>query len=310
MRITLRQLTYLQAVAETGHFGRAAERCSVSQPALSVQIKQLEDALGIQLFERRSQGALLTAQGSEIVSRANDILLQMRDLIDSAHQARPSLSGELRLGVIPTIAPYLLPHALPALTKMYPDLRLRLRESRTSTLLRELASGQLDAILCALPIEANDIDIRTLASDEFLLALPATHPLAGAAQVDMAALKNERILLLEEGHCFRDQALSFCAQADPQMIEGFGATSFATIMQMVGAGYGVTFLPRMAVAAETNGRDELKVLPFAGPVPQRSIGLAWRKASPRHRDFLALSTLLSQVAARRGCAPCQPAAQL
>jgi LysR family hydrogen peroxide-inducible transcriptional activator len=296
MNISIRQLQYVQALAEHGHFGRAAAACHVSQPALSMQIAKLEEALGVRLFERRRGQAALTAAGRETVARAEDILERTRDLMDFARGARGPLTGELRLGVIPTIAPYLLPDLLPVLAAQYPSLTLKLRESQTAPLLHELSAARLDAIIAALPVATAELKELALFEDRFLLAVPQGHALGAAPQADMSFVDADRLLLLEEGHCFRDQALSYCAQARPEMIEEFGATSFATILQLVADGHGVTLLPEMAVAREVKGRGGITVLPFADPAPRRAIGLVWRRTSPRQADYLALGEVLREVA--------------
>lgn len=222
--------------------------------------------------------------------------MQVRDLTDYARQAQAPLSGELRLGLIPTIAPYMLPLLLPALGRDYPELQLRLRESQTATIARELGNGMLDAILCALPLDTGDFEQLALFDDEFMLAVPIGHELAGNSPLTLARLNHERILLLEEGHCFRDQALSFCAQADPSLIEEFGATSFATILQMVASGFGLTLLPRLAARVETGQRTGLRLKRFAAPRPFRTIGLCWRRSSPRWRDFAMLGDIIAGLA--------------
>lgn len=298
MDISLRQMQYFQALAAERHFGRAAKRCHVSQPALSMQVRRMEEMLQVKLFERTANGIALTMPGEEILRRCNEILKAARDLGDYARHAHGTLIGGLRLGVIPTIAPYLLPRALPEIAERFPRLELRLRETQTESLLRELAEGRLDIVLAALPLNAADLEEMPLGEDRFMLAVPAGHRLAGAAQADIGAIDRSRLLLLEEGHCFRDQALSYCAQADPAVIEEFGAASFATILQMVASSYGITLLPEMAVASEAAARAEIAVLPFAAPAPSRTIGLAWRRSSPRKGDFAALGSLLGEVLAR------------
>jgi LysR family hydrogen peroxide-inducible transcriptional activator len=293
--VTLRQLRYLEALAETLHFGRAAEACSVTQPALSMQIKELEDELQVSLVERRKSGIELTEQGEEIVRRGRTILASVRDLLDFAKQRQRVLSGSLKLGAIPSIAPYLLPAALPELQRRFPELHLQLRETITETLVRELVSGDLDIILIALPIEDPEVETLHLFADKFVLAAPATRD-KRAKTAAATMLAHERLLLLEEGHCLRDQALSFCRMVTPEARESFGASSLATIVQMVAHGYGITLLPELAVASEVHQRSDIRLLRFAAPEPAREIGLAWRKTSPRKADFTAFADLLKDVA--------------
>ena len=293
--VTLRQLRYLEALAETLHFGQAAEACAITQPALSMQIKELEDELQVSLIERRKSGIELTEQGEEIVRRGRTILASVRDLLDYAKHRERVLSGSLKLGAIPSIAPYLLPSALPELQRRFPDLTLHLRETITETLIRELISGELDLILIALPIVGLEIETFHLFDDKFVLAARATKGKRATA-TDMLA--HGRLLLLEEGHCLRDQALSFCRLVTPESRESFGATSLATIVQMVANGYGITLLPEMAIASEVHTSGDIRLLPFRAPEPKREIGLAWRKTSPRKRDFIQLAELLRDVAPR------------
>jgi LysR family hydrogen peroxide-inducible transcriptional activator len=290
-------LRYLEALAENLHFGRAAEACAVSQPALSMQIKELEEELQVSLVERRKSGIELTEQGEEIVRRGRTILASVRDLRDYAKHQEKVLSGTLRLGAIPSIAPYLLPEALPELQRRFPELNLQLRETITETLVRELIGGDLDLILIALPIDDPEIETAYLFDDKFVLAMRATKGRRQrTATPDM--LLHDRLLLLEEGHCLRDQALSFCHLVTPEARESFGASSLATIVQMVAHGYGITLLPEMAISSEVHHRDDIRLLRFAKPEPKREIGLAWRKTSPRKTDFKAFAALLQEVAAK------------
>jgi LysR family hydrogen peroxide-inducible transcriptional activator len=295
--VTLRQLRYLDALAESLHFGQAADACAISQPALSMQIKELEDELGASLVERRKSGIVLTAEGEEIVRRGRAILASTRDLIDYAKHRGRVLSGTLRLGAIPSIAPYLLPAALPRVQRRFPELVLQLRETITETLVRELIGGDLDLILVALPVDDPELETLPLFDDKFVLAARGAKTKKRASATKMLA--EERLLLLEEGHCLRDQALSFCRLVSPEARESFGASSLATIMQMVAFGHGVTLLPEMAVASELRGRADIRLLRFPAPEPAREIGLAWRKTSPRKADFKAFASLLLDAAPRR-----------
>ncbi|MGE5162893.1 MAG: LysR substrate-binding domain-containing protein [Sphingobacteriales bacterium] len=291
--ITLRQLRYLTSLARYRHFGRAAEDCSVSQPALSMQVRELEREIGAELVERRPHEIAFTATGVEVAERAERILAATRDLIDFARH-RDVLSGILKLGIIPTLAPYILPRILPKLQAEYPRLRLEVRETQTKMLLEELVRGELDGVMWALPVEGADIETLQLFDDPFLLAVPAAdeRPLRG--RVGIADVDQGRLILLEEGHCLRDQALAFCATPRRDMPAGLGATSLATVMQMVANGYGVTLLPE--VAAEIEVRDDrVRLLRFAEPQPARTIGLAWRRTSPRRKDFAALGDIVTKA---------------
>jgi LysR family hydrogen peroxide-inducible transcriptional activator len=295
--VTLRQLRYLEALAETRHFGHAAEICAITQPALSMQIKELEDELQVSLIERRKSGIELTEEGAEIVRRGRTILASVRDLLDYAKHRERLLTGSLKLGAIPSIAPYLLPAALAELQRRFPNLALHLRETITETLIRELIGGDLDLILIALPIGNPEIETLHLFDDKFLLAVRATK---GKRAKATEILSHERLLLLEEGHCLRDQALSFCRLVSPEARETFGASSLATIVQMVAHGHGITLLPEMAVASEVRQRSDIRLLHFSAPEPKREIGLAWRKTSPRKTEFHAFAALLKHATGRLG----------
>jgi LysR family transcriptional regulator, hydrogen peroxide-inducible genes activator len=296
--ITLRQLRYLTALARHRHFGRAAEDCAVTQPALSMQVRELEREIGAELVERRPGDIALTDTGLDVARRAEHILAAARDLVDYARH-RDVLSGRLVLGIIPTLAPYILPRVLPRLQARYPLLRLEVRETQTKQLLGELASGDLDCVMLALPAEDADVETLPLFTDAFLLAVPAADPLPAHSRVDVADVDQRRLILLEEGHCLRDQALAFCATKRRDQPAGLGATSLTTVMQMVANGYGVTLVPEVAIDAEL--RDaRVKLLRFSEPEPGRSIGLAWRRTSPRGNDFAALGAVVKQALARAG----------
>lgn len=291
--LTLRQLHYLDALARHGHFGRAAQECAVSQPALSMQIRELERVLGAMLVEHCQGATVLTEIGAEVARRAGAIMRATRDLTDCASSGGRVLNGSLRLGVIPTLAPYVLPRVLPELHRQHPDLHLDLLETQTHTLLTRLAHGLLDVVLLALPIDKLELETLTLFDDPFLLAVPARDPLPERSRVTTRDVNARKLILLEEGHCLRDQALIYCAgrsDADSNL----GATSLTTIIQMVASGYGVTLLPEVAIDAEV--RDErVKLLRFVEPQPKRSIGLAWRSTSPRKADFLALGEMVVEA---------------
>jgi LysR family hydrogen peroxide-inducible transcriptional activator len=288
--ITLRQLRYLAALARHRHFGRAAEDCAVTQPALSMQVRELEREIGAELVERRPGDIALTDTGREVAQRAEQILTATRDLVDFARH-RDVLSGPLRLGIIPTLAPYILPRLLPRLQATYPQLRLEVRETQTKMLLAELVSGALDTVMLALPVDGADIVAVRLFDDPFLLAVPAADKLPAGGRVGVEDVDQRRLILLEEGHCLRDQALTFCATKRRDAPAGLGATSLATVMQMVANGYGVTLLPEVAIDAEVRD-SRVRLLRFCEPEPVRSIGLAWRRTSPRRQDFEALGQII------------------
>ena len=291
--LTLRQLRYLDALARHGNFVRAAEECAISQPALSMQIRDLEQELGAELVARGHGVTALTEAGAEVARRAGTILSATRDLADCVRHRGKLLSGTLRLGVIPTLAPYVLPSLLPVLHRAHPDLCLDLLETQTKSLVSELTHGTLDLLLLALPFEKPEFETIVLFTDRFLLAVPADDPLPERARVTPHDLDARRLVLLEEGHCLREQALIFCGKRDTTHTK-LGATSLATVLQMVASGYGVTLLPEVAVDVEV--RDErVKLLRFTAPEPGRTVGLAWRRTSPRKADFFALGELVTRV---------------
>jgi LysR family transcriptional regulator, hydrogen peroxide-inducible genes activator len=290
--ITLKQLRYLSALSHHGHFGRAAKACAVTQPALSMQIQELEAELGVALVERRPGEATLTDLGLEVARRAERVLAATRDLADFARHRGRLLTGRMQLGVIPSIAPYVLPKVLPALNQRHADLRVELRETQTHVLLEELHRGALDVVMLALPVDDHEIESIRLFDDPFLLAVPSTDNRPENMRVDLRDIDTQRLILLEEGHCLRDQALALCSSSRRDV--SLGATSLATVMQMVANGYGITLLPRVAVDVEL--RDErVKLLRFAEPAPGRTVGLAWRRTSPRKADFAALGQLITET---------------
>jgi LysR family transcriptional regulator, hydrogen peroxide-inducible genes activator len=296
--ITLRQLRYLSALARHGHFGRAAEACAVTQPALSMQIRDLERTLGVAVVERRPGDVMLTDVGREIARRGDEVLTASRDLIDFARHRSGLLTGRLTLGVIPSLAPYLLPRILPVLQARFPELRLELRETQTRQLVEDIKSGALDAAMLALPLGEPDIDTIALFEDLFLLAVPSDDPRLATSRVAAEDIDQSRLILLEDGHCLRDQALAFCATAGRGRAGSaggtvFGASSLTTVMQMVAGGYGVTLIPQ--IAADVERRDaRVKFLRLENPQPGRSIGLAFRRTSPRKADFAALGEVVTQ----------------
>jgi LysR family hydrogen peroxide-inducible transcriptional activator len=292
--VTLKQLRYFDALARELHFGRAADACSVTQPALSMQIHELEQSLGLVLVERTRSGVQLTGKGREIATRCARILGDVRDLVAYAQHANRVLAGALRLGVIPSVAPYLLPPLLPLLREGYPDLELYVREPQTQPLTEELLAGKLDVLLLALPLKNPDLTNRVLFEDKFLLAVPKERKLSGRVRATRELIEHERLLLLEEGHCLRDQALTYCNLQQVDTVNTFGASSLATIVEMVSAGYGITLLPEMCVEIEERGRD-ITLVRFVEPEPYRTIGLVWRSTSPRTADFEELGRLVKQA---------------
>jgi LysR family hydrogen peroxide-inducible transcriptional activator len=298
---TIRQLRYLVALERHRHFGKAADACAVSQPALSMQIRELETELGSPLVERRPGAVVFTEVGLEAAHRAEKILTATQDLVDFARHHGRILTGRLRFGIIPSLAPYVLPQILPALQREHPALVLELRESQTKTLLDELDRGQLDAVMLALPATPGEFESVPLFADPFLLAVPADDPLPAAARVTAGDIESRRLILLEEGHCLRDQALAYCSAIRGETLQALGATSLTTVMQMVAAGYGATLVPQIALPVEV--RDtRVKVLRFAEPEPGRTIGIAWRRSSARKADFQVLATLIGTVFARTAAA--------
>jgi len=287
--ITLRQLRYFNALARQGHFGRAAEACAISQPALSMQIKDLEDALGAVLLERSPRQVALTTFGEEAAPRVRDILRLVDELEDLARASRDRLAGRLRIGMIPTVAPYLLPEVIGNLTRMHPELDIHVRETLTPKLIQELAQGQLDTAIVALPVSEPSLVEVALFSEHFLLVRPGEDE--GKPVPSSKMLRTMRLLLLEEGHCFRDQALSFCNMQSSPPREVLDASSLSTLVQMVSAGIGVTLIPEMAVAVEARSAS-VSVARFKNPQPSRTIGMVWRKTSPLARQLLQFSEVV------------------
>lgn len=288
--LSIRQLQYVVAVADTLGFHKAAERCHVSQPTLSAQVQQMEDVLGVKLFERDRRRVLLTSAGEEVVARARRVLIELDDLIANVTRARDPFTSTLRIGVIPTIAPYLLPEVLPGVAARYPDLRLIFREEKTPDVVRDLESGQIDVGLLALEADIGDFAREEILKDPFVVALPKGHPLAKKKRIAPADLKDAQVLLLDDGHCFRTQALAVCSQANARETD-FRAMSLGTLSQMVSSGSGVTLLPSLAVPVE-NRRGQLEIRPFTHPAPSRTLGLIWRPLSPFADAFRALSRAL------------------
>ena len=291
-RLTLKQLRYFEALARHGHFGRAADACAISQPALSMQIKDLEEILGASLFERTARKVSLTSFGEDVLSRAHGILRSVEELNDLA-RTRDKLSGRLRIGVIPTVAPYLLPTFIHALSRNNGDIDIHVRETLTHTLISELTEGRLDTAIVALPISEPSLAEVALFDENFVLVRPyhdRDKPVPGKEE-----LRQMRLLLLEEGHCFRDQALSFCSMRSVLPRDGLDGSSLTTLVQMVGAGIGVTLIPEMAVAVETRATD-VHVAALKEPQPNRTIGMIWRKTNPLAPQLHAISDVIREAA--------------
>ena len=277
--MNLRDLKYLVALADLRHFGKAAEACFVSQPTLSTQIRKLEDELGVALVERAPRKVMLTAVGQDVVQRARRIVADVEQMKEAARRSRDPESGSLRLGVFPTLGPYLLPHVVPQLRERFPQLELLLVEEKSDVLLQSLREGKLDAALLALPVHDEQLHAEFLFEEPFVFAAPVRHPLAAQDSLAMSQISDETLLLLEDGHCLRDQALDVCRLSGAQEKSGFRATSLETLRQMVAAGVGVTLLPALAVHEPIAQSPNIRLLPFRDPPPSRQIALVWRKSS-------------------------------
>ena len=294
MELKLKDLRYLVAVADQRHFGRAAARCFVSQPTLSAQLKKLEQSLGVQLIERAPNNVTLTPAGEEIVARARRILEASDEVVALARSQRDPLAGRLRVALLPTIGPYLLPRVAPLIRKSLPRLELRLYEYQTAPMLEKLRGGELDLGILALPVDLAGLDSRELYREPFLLALPERHPLAAHDSVRVADLNGETLLLLEDGHCLRDQALEVCSRAGVREQQDFRATSLETLRQMVATGAGVTLLPELAGSGAYRSARGVALRPFVRPAPLRHIGAVWRKSSARRAAIEALAKLIAE----------------
>ncbi|MEO7957023.1 MAG: LysR substrate-binding domain-containing protein [Fibrobacteria bacterium] len=284
--MNIRDLEYFAAVAELGHFRKAAERCFVSQPTLSGQLKKLEEELGVPLFERNSRGAQLTQAGSGLLPYAKGILEQSRRLAEAAQSLRDPRTGPLKIAIIPTLAPYLMPLVVPFTHKLHPDLHLFLSEMQTRDLLKAVSDGTMEAGLLALPIVQAGLVHEEIFTEPFYLAVPANHAFAQKSSLSAADLAGETLYLLEEGHCLKDQALEVCYQTGAHEHPYFRATSLETLRQMIGSGNGVTLMPWLAVNAPISRAASIRYIPFKDPSPSRKIALVWRKGSPR-ADFLS-----------------------
>ena len=296
VELKLKDLRYLVAVAEQRHFGRDAARCFVSQPTLSSQLKKLERDLGVQLIERAPHKVSLTEAGELIVARARRMIEAGEEIVALAAGSRDPLAGKLRVALLPTIGPYLLPHVTRAIRRSLPRLELRLYEHQTAPLLAKLRDGELDLGILALPVELAGLEARELYREAFTLAVPEHHPLAAHDTVRAADLKGETLLLLEEGHCLRDQALEVCSRAGVSQSEDFRATSLETLRQMVAAGAGVTLLPELASRGAYGNARGVRVRPFARPAPVRHIGAVWRKTTPRRAAIDAVARIIAEHA--------------
>lgn len=277
--MNIRDFSYLVALANYRHFGKAAKACFVSQPALSMQIKKLEETLGVTLLERSNKAVLLTPIGIAITERAKYILQHMEEIRELAKLAKDPYSGELKIGIIPTLAPYLLPLIIPSLTKGFPKINFYLIEDKTALLIQKLKQGQLDAALLALPIQESSFSYSTLFEEEFLLAVPNGHVLSKRKKIKQNDLNNQPLLLLEEGHCMRGQTLTLCQRMNATEAQNFRATSLETLRHMVAAGNGITLMPKLAQQLN----DTISYIPFSPPKPKRLIGLVWRISATKKR---------------------------
>ncbi|AWB47807.1 LysR family transcriptional regulator [Gemmobacter aquarius] len=294
MNLTFKQMRYFDALARHGHFGRAADTCAISQPALSMQIKEMEETLGLALFERSARQLRLTAFGEQCLTRVRAILRGVEELGDLARASQGRLVGRLRIGVIPTVAPYLLPAIIGRLTALNEALDIHVRETVTPKLLAELEEGRLDCAILALPVSEAWLEETPLFAEDFVLVRPAAD--AGSPVPNREMLREMRLLLLEEGHCFRDQALSFCQAGSALPRELLDGSSLSTLVQMVGAGIGVTLIPEMAVPVETRSAA-VSIARFAGVQPSRSIGMVWRKGSALAGQLAAIAEVVRDCGA-------------
>jgi LysR family hydrogen peroxide-inducible transcriptional activator len=294
---SVRQMRYFDILATTLHFRKAAELARISQPALSAQIAEMEQRLGTPLFERTRRTVVLTDMGKRLLPRVRGILNGIRSLEELASQRRGILQGRLRLGIIPTIAPYLLPILIPELREAYPELTIELREAVTSKLVEDLRLGDLDALIAALPIDSDGIVAKPLFRDRFLIATSSNDTDILTSPMTQESVALERLLLLEEGHCLRDQALAVCTSVKQRQLVNYGATSMTTLLQMVSHGMGLTLIPEIAVRTEAS-RNNVRILAFADPEPSREIGLIWRRQSERRDDFEALAATIVECGRR------------
>jgi LysR family hydrogen peroxide-inducible transcriptional activator len=298
--MNLKDLKYLVALADTGHFGRAAERTFVSQPTLSAQLKKLEEYLGVKLVERHPKHLQLTEVGKQIVARARRMLNEGDEILALARNNTDPLAGKLKIALIPTIGPYLLPRVMQKLRKALPRLGLMLYEHQTEELLRRLKDGGLDLGIIALPVDSDGLETRELYREEFTVALPNSNPLAQKASIKIADLKGQTLLLLEDGHCLRDQALEVCSRVDIREAEDFRATSLETLRHMVVAGLGVTLMPELAVESPFGSQRGLTIRQFSKPAPTRIVGAVWRKSSTRAQAISGVCDIIGTVLSGKG----------
>lgn len=278
--MNIRALQYFVKLAELRHFSKAADACFVSQPTLSTQIRKLEEELGVSLVERAPRNVMLTPIGEDIAHRARYILRDLEHIKDAARRSTDPEKGTIKLGIFPTLAPYLLPHVIPQIRRRFPELKLQLAEEKTEDILNLLDQGRLDAGLLALPVEEQGMDMEVLFTEPFVTAMPASHPLCSKQTIEMQDLAGEELLLLEEGHCLRQQALDVCALAGAHERVDFHATSMETLRQMVATNSGLTLMPVLAVKPPIPLTDNIALRPFARPAPSRTIALVWRSSSP------------------------------
>ena len=297
--MNLRDLKYLVAVAEHQHFGRAAQACFVSQPTLSTQLKKLEQTLGVTLIERTNRRVMLSPEGEQIVAQAQRILVEVNALTAMSEQLRDPMGGEVRLGIIPTVAPYLLPKILAPLAREFPNLHIQLTEGQTSQITRLLKHGDLDAVLLALPLQEENVEEFELYIEPFLFAVAAGHPKAQNHSVTTDDLQDEEVLLLEDGHCLRDQALAICQAHRGVESNSVSATSLETLRELVSANMGITLMPELAVASLGDRDTAVRYIPFAGEVPSRTLGLCWRSSSTRSGLLADLAQSLSGYLAKK-----------
>jgi LysR family transcriptional regulator, hydrogen peroxide-inducible genes activator len=291
--MNLKDLKYLVALADTGHFGRAAQRTFVSQPTLSAQLKKLEEYLGVKLVERHPKNVQLTEVGKQIVARARHMLSEGDEIVALARNNTDPLSGKLKVALIPTIGPYLLPRVMQKLRKALPQLGLMLYEYQTEDLLKRLKEGEIDLGILALPIVQDGLECRRLYREEFTVALPSDNPLAQKPSIKVSDLKGQTLLLLEDGHCLRDQALEVCSRIDVREAEDFRATSLETLRHMVVAGLGVTLMPELAVESPFGSQRGLVIRQFTKPAPARTVGAVWRKSTTRSAAIDAVCGILA-----------------
>ena len=290
--MNIRALTYFVKLAELKHFSKAADACFVSQPTLSTQVRKLEEELGVALVERAPRKVMLTPIGEDVAHRARHILRDIEHLKTAARRSKDPSTGNLKLGIFPTLAPYLLPHVIPKIRKKYPDLRLQLVEEKTEEIIRMLDQGRLDAGVLALPVDEQGLELLTLFDEYFVAAMPASHPLSDKQSINLKDLEGEELLLLEEGHCLREHALAVCDLAGAHERVDFHATSMETLRQMVAANVGVTLMPMLAIKPPIPPTENIALRKFNSPQPSRTIALVWRKSSPLGSFLRELSSCL------------------